>query len=255
MKNEVESIANKFKVLGFTEYEAKILSALMIIGPATAKEISELSDVPRPKTYETLKNLANKGLIEIQYGKPMIFVPLSRDILIEKLKRSYTDVIDSLTQDLRQATLQKKSKPIYALTIIGENSVIYKLREIISKAKKEIKLVVVNPKLVFSAKNILKAVRERGVKIDCFMPIYDKTTIRELKNIIRIQVIEIQNMPEVFKGMFYRIRQHENFMMVANIDREEVYFIFRNKETIGVWIKMRAVAEIQALIIDSIIGK
>jgi len=255
MTNTVDRIARRFTELGFTNYESKILAALMVIGPATAKEIAELSKVPRPKVYEILKNLANKGFIEIQYGKPMLFVPLTREALIDRIKSSYLDVIDELISDLKHLTTMKRTKPIYALTIIGENNVIFKLREIISRAKAEIKLVIVNPRLLIPIRNILKAVHKRGILIDCLIPEYDKKLVKELRDIAKVQVLDPENIPVMFRKMFERIREHEDLVMAANIDREEVFFIFKNEEVSGVWIKVRAVAEIQALIIDSIVKK
>ncbi|MGQ4892180.1 MAG: hypothetical protein ACP6IP_06790 [Candidatus Njordarchaeia archaeon] len=57
------------------------------------------------------------------------------------------------------------------------------------------------------------------------------------------------------RKMFERIEEHEDLIMAVNIDREEVFFVFNNEEISGVWIKVRTVAEIQALIMDSVIEK
>jgi DNA-binding MarR family transcriptional regulator len=51
--------------LGLTEYEARIYSVLVKLGPKKAGEISFFSKVPRPKTYGALRELQRKGLIEV----------------------------------------------------------------------------------------------------------------------------------------------------------------------------------------------
>ena len=252
---KINVIAEKFAMLGFKEYEARILAALLIIGPATAREIYELANVPRPKVYETLKSLANKGYIEIQYGKPLVFVPLSQETLIERLRSSYNDIIDSLVKDLREFVVQRTPKPIYALTLIGENSALFKLREVLSRAKKEVKLVVSNPKLLLAIKSILKAICERGVKVDCVLAEYDREVMREIKGITEIYVLDLMTIPTVFRNLIARIREQEHLILAANIDRNEVYFMFRAGEVSGVWIKVKAVAEVQAFIMDTILGR
>jgi len=255
MMERIDTIANKFVKLGFTEYEAKILAALMMIGPATAREIHELSGVPRPKIYETLKSLAKKGYIEIQYGKPLIFVPLSQETLIEKLRSSFATIIDSLVHDIKQFTIQKKSRPIYTSTLVSENSILFKLREMISKAKREIKIVVADPRILLPVKNILKAASDRGITIDCIMLEYDRAIAREVKKFTKVYVLDFQKILDVFQELLARIRESEPLIAAVNIDREEVFLIFKEEEMMGVWIKVRAVAEVQALIIDTVIGR
>ena len=53
-------IVRKLMLLGFSEYEARILATLAIIGPATAREIHEYSGIPRPKIYDILRKLTKK---------------------------------------------------------------------------------------------------------------------------------------------------------------------------------------------------
>ncbi|MGQ4894761.1 MAG: hypothetical protein ACP6IQ_09090 [Candidatus Njordarchaeia archaeon] len=146
----------------------------------------------------------------------------------KKLKTSYMGLIDSLVSDLKHRMIQRKPKPICALTILGKNSVLFKLREIILKAKREIKLVTLDPSYLLSLRSILKAVRDRGITIDCLTPEYKSITAKELKGIINIYPIESQMIPRALTKIFERIMVHEKFLMAVNIDRDEVYFVFRS---------------------------
>ncbi|MGQ4892179.1 MAG: hypothetical protein ACP6IP_06785 [Candidatus Njordarchaeia archaeon] len=60
----------------------------------------------------------------------MLFVPLTREALIDRIKGFYLNTIGELINDLRHLATVRGTKPIYALTIIGENNIIFKLREI-----------------------------------------------------------------------------------------------------------------------------
>jgi sugar-specific transcriptional regulator TrmB len=48
--------------LGMTEYEARIYLALIRMGPKKASEVSYFGQVPRTKTYSTIRELERKGL-------------------------------------------------------------------------------------------------------------------------------------------------------------------------------------------------
>lgn len=79
---EILEILKKF---GLSEYESKVYTALAIIGPSKAGEISDQSNVPQSKVYEVLDQLANKQFVEIFDGRPKEFKAVSPEILIKNL--------------------------------------------------------------------------------------------------------------------------------------------------------------------------
>src|SRR5437763_688299 len=59
------------KRLGLTEYEAKAYMALNHIKAGTVSDIHMASGIPRSAIYGSLTRLEEKGLIEVEHGKPM----------------------------------------------------------------------------------------------------------------------------------------------------------------------------------------
>ena len=70
------------RVLGFTPYEAKAYHTLVKYGEMTARELSSISGIPYSKAYEVLSRLQEKGFVEVQKARPMIFKAVApRDAL------------------------------------------------------------------------------------------------------------------------------------------------------------------------------
>lgn len=74
--NSIDPIA-ALESLGLPNYEAKVFVALQKLGTGTAKEVSEVADVPRSQVYGTAERLEERGLIEIQDATPKIYRPVS----------------------------------------------------------------------------------------------------------------------------------------------------------------------------------
>ena len=74
-------------ILGLKGSEARIYVALTGLGEANVRRIHEVSGVPRPRVYDVLKALDEKGFIEIQQGSPLMYRALPPDIVVSFLKR------------------------------------------------------------------------------------------------------------------------------------------------------------------------
>lgn len=64
------------EALGLPNYEAQVFVALQKLGTGTAKEVSEIADVPRSQVYGTTEALEDRGLIEIQQSTPKTYRPV-----------------------------------------------------------------------------------------------------------------------------------------------------------------------------------
>ena len=95
MKKLVEAL----KTFGLSEYEAKVLLALIAKGELTAKEVSEYSGVPRTSVYDVIKSLMDKGLVEA-YGKPMRFKALNSEDLMRLFSKKVEENLRFLREEL-----------------------------------------------------------------------------------------------------------------------------------------------------------
>ena len=83
-----EFLSRLRKIFDLNLYEAKVWTALLSRGVSTAGELSNISDVPRSRTYDILESLEKKGFILMKIGKPIKFVALKPEEVIERVKRN-----------------------------------------------------------------------------------------------------------------------------------------------------------------------
>jgi sugar-specific transcriptional regulator TrmB len=85
--------------LGLKEYEAESYAALARMERATAKEISEHSDVPRTRVHDAIRILESRGLVGVQHTSPQQFRAVSVGEAVDIIDRQY----DSKMSTLRDA--------------------------------------------------------------------------------------------------------------------------------------------------------
>ena len=83
-----EFLSRLRKIFDLNLYEVKVWAALLSRGTSTAGELSSISDVPRSRTYDILESLEKKGFIVMKLGKPIQFVALKPEEVIERVKRN-----------------------------------------------------------------------------------------------------------------------------------------------------------------------
>ena len=83
-----EFLSRLRKIFDLNLYEAKVWTALLSRGVSTAGELSSISDVPRSRTYDILESLEKKGFIVMKIGKPIKFVALKPEEVVERVKRN-----------------------------------------------------------------------------------------------------------------------------------------------------------------------
>ena len=67
-------------------YETKVWLALLSKGIVSAGETAELSGVPRSRTYDVLESLAKRGFAIIKVGKPIKYIAVDPQTVLEKMK-------------------------------------------------------------------------------------------------------------------------------------------------------------------------
>jgi len=76
------------KIFGLNLYEVRVWTALLSRGVSTAGELSNISDVPRSRTYDILEALEKKGMILMKLGKPIKFIALQPNEVVERVKKN-----------------------------------------------------------------------------------------------------------------------------------------------------------------------
>jgi|GEM_PF-1448479 sugar-specific transcriptional regulator TrmB len=153
--------------LGFTEYQAKVFSALTYIGPSGASEISRASGVPRTKVYEILEELVNKQVVEYRRGRPTVYRALPPFTLTKILTQTYlrsAQRVERLLEEQWKKGNQAKEELVW--TVRGEEAIKRKLSELLVNAKRSIFILeVYPPSYITSLRSQLKSACNRGVGV------------------------------------------------------------------------------------------
>ena len=115
-----EFLSRLRKIFDLNLYEAKVWTALLSRGVSTAGELSNISDVPRSRTYDILESLEKKGFIVMKIGKPIKFVALKPDEVVERVKKNL--MIGAQEKSKRLEEL-KSDDVLSELTSLFENGV------------------------------------------------------------------------------------------------------------------------------------
>ena len=78
----------QLKNLGLNGYEAKIWIALLSKGEATAAELSDISNVPRSRSYDVLQSLEVKGFTKPKHGKQIAYVAATPKEALHKINKN-----------------------------------------------------------------------------------------------------------------------------------------------------------------------
>ncbi|MDQ2049968.1 helix-turn-helix domain-containing protein [Natronolimnohabitans sp. A-GB9] len=140
--------------LGLQEYEARCFIALNRLPSGTAKEIHELSDVPRTRVYDAIRVLESQGLVEVQHSSPQRYRAVGIDEATRILRRKYTDRVDTLETHLRNIDVRKPTngdpvQEIWSLT--GSDAITSRTIELVENAESEVTLLVVDEDVLSEA--------------------------------------------------------------------------------------------------------
>lgn len=87
-----KTIVEKFKSIGFKEFEAKVFIVLMKGIPLSVPEIAEEAKLLRNSIYDTLKLFAEKGFCNIiETNTTLKYQIINPDVIIGKLEKDYSD--------------------------------------------------------------------------------------------------------------------------------------------------------------------
>ncbi len=142
-----EEARSTLKEIGLTSYETRAYLTLIESGVMTASQVSERSEVPYSKVYETLNSLQKKGWIETKQGRPTKYYPKSPSEAFQAMRLRLEDKINAWKQ-----TVVKELQPLYQRRefrekpdiwiLRGDSSVLAKLQEMLEDAKTELMVAV-----------------------------------------------------------------------------------------------------------------
>lgn len=239
-----EFLSRLRKIFDLNLYEVKVWTALLSRGVSTAGELSNISDVPRSRTYDILESLEKKGFIIMKLGKPIKFVAFKPEEVIERVKKNL--VIDAQNKSKRLENL-KGDDVLKELNILftqgvkfvqpsdlsgslrGRQNLYNHLDMMIREAQKSITLVTTADGLSRKLEALmptLEKAKKRGVKIRISAPITPQN-LKVAKDFSKVAEVKSS---ENMKARFMIVDKQQLLFML--LDDEKVHPSY----DLGIWI-------------------
>ncbi|MDD5193667.1 MAG: helix-turn-helix domain-containing protein [Candidatus Nanoarchaeia archaeon] len=230
-----EFLSRLRKIFDLNLYEVRVWTALLSRGISTAGELSNISNVPRSRTYDILETLEKKGFIVMKLGKPIKFVALKPEEVIERVKKNLATAVVEKTKRLEKLKGEEVLGELNSLftqgvkfvepsdlsgSVKGRQNVYNHLDMMIREAEKTITIVTTAPGLNRKMEALMPSLdkaRRRGVKIRIAAQVDEsnKDIAKELS-----KVAEVKNMQKI-RARFAIVDSEQLLFMV--LDDEKVH--------------------------------
>jgi sugar-specific transcriptional regulator TrmB len=221
-------------------YETKVWIALLGRGVASAGEIAEISGVPRSRTYDVLESLEKQGFAIVRLGKPVKYIAVKPNVILEKLKtialKSVDEKIETLSK-LKETNEYHELEQLYNVgiepvkhedisgAIKGKSTIYGHIKELLENAKEEVIICTSTQELMNKARffsNIFERLKRNKIQLKIALSGNEK----EIKKINNKFKIEAKYLP--VDARFY----------IA--DKDQILFIiFKNgmaDEDLAIWL-------------------
>lgn len=242
-----EFLSRLRKIFDLNLYEVKVWTALLSRVVSTAGELSNIGNVPRSRTYDILESLERKGFIVMKLGKPIKFIALKPNEVIERAKRNFVveaqnkskrleqlkgeDVLQELNMLFTKGIKYVEPHELSGL-IKGRNNLHSHMDMMIKNAEKSLTIVTSEEGLnreVEALKASLERAGKKGIKIRIAAPI-TKNNIKAAK--IASKFADVRVLEDI-KARFAMKDAQELLFMI--LDDDEVHHDYDT----GVWINSK----------------
>ena len=191
---------NQLRDVGLNSYEAKLWLALLSKGVAAAGELSDTAGVPRSRSYDVLESLEKKGFIIMKIGKPIKYIAVQPEHVIENVRKRIledAELQDKFLSRVEESPLIDELKAIYKSgvsevdpleltgSLKGRKNLYNHIERMIRSAEKTIMISTTTSGIIRkkdALKKELRKAKERKVKIRIIANVTDdvKAQLEEL---------------------------------------------------------------------------
>ncbi len=177
-----QKLVSLLRSIGLNQYEAQAYASLLLFGEATAGELSNRAEVPRPRVYDIINRLEKKGFVIVEPGRPVKYRAVAPKQAIDaylKIKeeefKKEVERIKSLAEQIErehgQRASKDESKGVWVLN--SDNVLRAGLQGLLTTAK-EHAVVTLNPDFLAEYGNtILPAIEDavnNGINVTLVVP-------------------------------------------------------------------------------------
>ena len=236
-------LAKLRRYFGLNLYEVKIWTALLSRGVSTAGELSDIANVPRSRSYDVLESLEKKGFIVMKIGKPIKYIAVQPDEVVERVKKNMKKEADESVarlENLKKTDVLAELKGLHTQgielveptdlsgSLRGRHNLYNHMELTIRGAEESVTLVTTSTGLlrkIEGLRPVLEEVAKRGVKVRIAAPMNKELeqAAKELEGVADVRDAKIN-------GRFLIVDAKEVIFMV--MDDAAVHPTY----DIGIWI-------------------
>ena len=240
-----EFLSRLRQIFALNLYEVKIWTALLSRGVSTAGELSDIGDVPRSRAYDVLESLEKKGFVTAKLGKPIKYLAVEPEEVVERVKKLMvrnadekvkvlsdlkgTDVLDELNL-LHKQGIQFVEPTDLSGALRGRPNLYTHLETMIKSAEKSVVIVTTGKGLVRKVEALkpeLDRLKKKEVEIRIAATM-DKDALKAAKEVSKLA--EVRTMDEL--NARFTIVDGKDLMFMV-MDDENVHPTY----DVGVWVK------------------
>ena len=201
---------SKLKDFGLNSYESKLWTALLSRGVSTAGELSDIANVPRSRSYDVLESLEKKGFIVMKLGKPIKYVAVPPEDVIERVKKKVREntekqlgIIDGLTKSKVLTELNSLHSQGIVLVdpldmtglLKGRENIYRHLASVIKRSKKSVFLSTTSDGLKRKLDLVkhLENAKQRGVKVKIAVPPADPDVTKAFSKVAELKDLDLKS--------------------------------------------------------------
>lgn len=224
-------------------YEVKIWTALLSKGIAAAGELSDISDVPRSRSYDVLESLEKRGFVIMKLGKPIKYIAVKPEEVLKRVKKTLQDQanvqiksLENIEKDaffdelniLFKNGISHVDPSMISGAIKGRRNIYDQINSMLENAQKEVVIVTTLSGLNRKYDNFIslfKKLSNKGVKVKIAAPIKENNkVVKELNEFVDLRKLDKIN------ARFVLVDNKELIFMVSSDDN-----VHESYDT-GIWV-------------------
>ena len=210
----VERAVAALEDLGLTQYEAQCFVGLTRLPQGTAKEISQVADVPRSRVYDVVDRLHERGLVDVQGSEPREYRAVSVEAAFRILREEHRNRIDAAERLLGELETAESMEDKGVWAIAQHEHVTERMVSLVQDATEEIHVIVAADRVV--EERILQELAEaagRGVDIVIEVPSEDVAdrvleATPEAKVVLAPELAEVEKVEQKWPGQILMVDRH-----------------------------------------------
>ncbi|MFT7615512.1 MAG: sugar-specific transcriptional regulator TrmB [Candidatus Woesearchaeota archaeon] len=238
-----QEFLQKLKDFGLNSYEVKLWVALLSRGVSTAGELSDIANVPRSRTYDVLESLEKKGFIIMKIGKPIKYLAIEPERVIDVLKKNAKEdakVKENMLENIKKSDVLKELQTLHSqgiehidsadlsASVKGRSNMYSHLEASIASAESTIDILTTTQGFIEKTQALFPALEraaKRGVTIRIAAPLTKECndSIKDLEGIAEVKETTVA-------GRFILVDDKEMMFMI--LDTSEVHPTY----DVGIWV-------------------